>query len=136
MSTDREATNKAASKRFDDAVNSRDAELIAKTIDELIMRDALIRTPLPIEATRAELAKQGVRASPARLPRPSRRGRGSDRGRGQGRHAQHGHRDPPGRAPRRSTDRQVRHLQRDLHRSLRGRANGPERGGSSMSSRR
>jgi steroid delta-isomerase-like uncharacterized protein len=58
MSTDQEATNKATSKRFTDAVNSGDTELIAKTIDELIAPDALIRTPLPIEATGAELAKQ------------------------------------------------------------------------------
>jgi steroid delta-isomerase-like uncharacterized protein len=58
MSTDQEATNKATSNRFTDAVNSGDTELIAKTIDELIAPDALLRTPLPIEATGAELAKQ------------------------------------------------------------------------------
>jgi SnoaL-like polyketide cyclase len=59
MSTDQEATNKATSKRFTDAVNSGDTELIAKTIDELVAPDALLSTPLPIEATGAELAKQG-----------------------------------------------------------------------------
>jgi len=58
MSTDQEATNKATAKRFTDAVNSGDTELIGKTIDELIAPDALIRTPLPIEATGAELAKE------------------------------------------------------------------------------
>ena len=58
MSTDHEAANKATSKRFTDVVNSGDAELIAKTIDELIAPDALIGTALPIEATGAELAKQ------------------------------------------------------------------------------
>jgi steroid delta-isomerase-like uncharacterized protein len=58
MSTDQEATNKATSKRFTDAVNSGDMELIATTIDELVESDALVRTPLPIEATGAELAKQ------------------------------------------------------------------------------
>jgi steroid delta-isomerase-like uncharacterized protein len=58
MSTDQEATNKATSKRFTDAVNSGDMELIATTIDELVEPNALVRTPLPIEATGAELAKQ------------------------------------------------------------------------------
>jgi predicted ester cyclase len=58
MSTDHEASNEATSKRFTEAVNSGDTELIAKTIDELIAPDALIGTPLPIEATGAELAKQ------------------------------------------------------------------------------
>jgi steroid delta-isomerase-like uncharacterized protein len=58
MSTDQEATNKATSKRFIDAVNSGDMELIATTIDELVEPDALVRTPLPIEATGAKLAKQ------------------------------------------------------------------------------
>jgi steroid delta-isomerase-like uncharacterized protein len=58
MSTDQEATNKATSKRLTDALNSGDAELIATTIDELVAPDALIRTPLPIEATGTELAKQ------------------------------------------------------------------------------
>jgi steroid delta-isomerase-like uncharacterized protein len=58
MATTREATNKETTKRFDDALNSGDAELIFKTIDELVAPDALIRTPLPIEATGAELAKE------------------------------------------------------------------------------
>jgi len=58
MSTDHEAANKATSKRFTDAVNSGDAELIARTIDEVIAPDALIGTPLSIQATGAELAKQ------------------------------------------------------------------------------
>ncbi len=58
MSTDQEATNKATSKRFRDAVNTGDAELISKTIDELVAPDALIRTPLPLETTGAEALKQ------------------------------------------------------------------------------
>jgi steroid delta-isomerase-like uncharacterized protein len=58
MSTAEEATNKATTERFDDALNSGDAELIFKTIDEVVAPDALIRTPLPIEATGAELAKE------------------------------------------------------------------------------
>jgi steroid delta-isomerase-like uncharacterized protein len=58
MSTDQEATNQATSKRFNDAVNTGDTELISKTIDELVAPDALIRTPLPIEATGAQLVKE------------------------------------------------------------------------------
>jgi steroid delta-isomerase-like uncharacterized protein len=58
MSTAEEATNKATTERFDDVLNSGDAERIFKTIDEVVAPDALIRTPLPIEATGAELAKE------------------------------------------------------------------------------
>jgi steroid delta-isomerase-like uncharacterized protein len=58
MSTTEEVTNKATTERFDDALNSGDAERIFKTIDEVVAPDALIRTPLPIEATGAELAKE------------------------------------------------------------------------------
>jgi hypothetical protein len=58
MSTAEEATNKATTERFDDVLNSGDEERIFKTIDEVVAPDALIRTPLPIEATGAELAKE------------------------------------------------------------------------------
>lgn len=58
MSTAEEATNKATTERFDDALNSGDAERIFKMIDEVVAPDALIRTPLPVEATGAELAKE------------------------------------------------------------------------------
>jgi len=58
MSTAQEASNKATTTRFNVAVNSDDVELISKTIDEVIAPDAQIRTPLPIEATGAELAKE------------------------------------------------------------------------------
>ncbi len=44
--------------RFQEALSSGDWELISKTIDEVVEPDALIRTPLPIEATGAELLKQ------------------------------------------------------------------------------
>jgi steroid delta-isomerase-like uncharacterized protein len=57
MSSDRE-TNLAAVRRFHRATNSRDPELISKTVDELVEPDALIRTPLPIEATGAQILKQ------------------------------------------------------------------------------
>jgi steroid delta-isomerase-like uncharacterized protein len=58
MSTAQETSNKAAVRRFNDAANTGDAGLIAKTIDELVAPDALIRTPLPIAATGAELLKE------------------------------------------------------------------------------
>jgi steroid delta-isomerase-like uncharacterized protein len=57
MSTDYEA-NKAAIRRFQDATNTGDLELISTTIDEIVKPDALIRTPLPIEATGAQALKE------------------------------------------------------------------------------
>src|SRR5262249_60285007 len=58
MSTAQQPSNKAAVRRFCDAANTGDTELISKTIDELVAPDALIRTPLPIEATGAQLVKE------------------------------------------------------------------------------
>jgi steroid delta-isomerase-like uncharacterized protein len=58
MSTDDVAANKALFKRFHDAVNAGDFDFLAKTIDELVAPDAVIRTPLPIEATGADAMKQ------------------------------------------------------------------------------
>ncbi len=58
MSTDQATSNKATLTRFQEALSSGDWELISKTIDEVVEPDALIRTPLPIEATGAELLKQ------------------------------------------------------------------------------
>lgn len=57
MSTELE-TNKAAIRRFHDATNTGDGELISQTIDELFEPDALIRTPLPIETTGAQAVKE------------------------------------------------------------------------------
>lgn len=57
MSTDQE-TNKEAIRRFHDAANTRDPELISRTIDELFHPDVLVRTPLPIEATGAEAMRE------------------------------------------------------------------------------
>ena len=54
----KESTNKMAFRRFADAVNTGDMALISKTIDEVVDPNALIRTPLPIEATGAELLKE------------------------------------------------------------------------------
>jgi predicted ester cyclase len=50
--------NKAAFKRFHDAANTGDIDVITTTIDELVDPHAVIRTPLPIEATGAEALKQ------------------------------------------------------------------------------
>jgi steroid delta-isomerase-like uncharacterized protein len=58
MSTAQQTTNKATVRRFVDTVNTDDMELIAKMIDELVEPDAVIRTPLPLKATGAELAKE------------------------------------------------------------------------------
>jgi steroid delta-isomerase-like uncharacterized protein len=58
MSTAQQTSNKATVRRFIDAANTGDAVLLSKTIDELVAPDALVRTPLQIEATGAELAKE------------------------------------------------------------------------------
>ena len=58
MLTAQETSNKAAVRRFCDAANTGDAARISNTIDELVAPDALIRTPLPIKATGAQLAKE------------------------------------------------------------------------------
>ena len=58
MSRVQQTSNKAAFKRITDAASTGDAELLFETIDELVEPDAQIRTPLPIDATGAELAKE------------------------------------------------------------------------------
>jgi steroid delta-isomerase-like uncharacterized protein len=58
VSVDQEASNKATLRRFQEALSSSDWEVISKTIDEVVEPDAKIRTPLPIEATGAELLKE------------------------------------------------------------------------------
>jgi predicted ester cyclase len=58
MSTAEETRNKATFKRFHEAASTGDAEFLFKTIDELVAPDAVIRTPLPIDATGAEALKQ------------------------------------------------------------------------------
>ena len=58
MSTAEELTNRATFQRFHEAANTGDVEHLAKTIDEIVAPDAVIRTPLPIGATGAELLKQ------------------------------------------------------------------------------
>jgi steroid delta-isomerase-like uncharacterized protein len=62
MSTAQATNNKATLRRFHDvmnnAMNAGDAELIAKTIDEFVEPDVLIRTPLPVDATGAQVLKE------------------------------------------------------------------------------
>jgi predicted ester cyclase len=58
MSTAQESINKATFRRLHDATNSGDVGLISRTIDELVEPDAVVHTPLPIEATGAQLLKE------------------------------------------------------------------------------
>jgi steroid delta-isomerase-like uncharacterized protein len=58
MTTTQEASNKETFRRFYDAMNSGDAEVISKTIDELVAPDAVIGTPVPIEGTGAQKLKE------------------------------------------------------------------------------
>ncbi|WP_327146087.1 ester cyclase [Nocardia sp. NBC_01327] len=54
MSSNQTAANKAAFKRLHDVVGTGDAELISKTIDELVRPDALLHIPLPVESGGAQ----------------------------------------------------------------------------------
>src|SRR5258708_84485 len=58
MPTAETERNKATSRHFSDAMNTNDAEIISKTIDELVEPDALIRTPLPIAVTGPRAMKE------------------------------------------------------------------------------
>jgi predicted ester cyclase len=58
MSTAEVTANKAAFQRFHDAANTGDIGVISKAIDEFVAPDAVIRTPLPIDATGADALKQ------------------------------------------------------------------------------
>jgi hypothetical protein len=58
MSTTQPADDKATLRRFCDAMNTGDAELISKTIDEVVQPDVQIRTPLPVQATGAQALKE------------------------------------------------------------------------------
>jgi predicted ester cyclase len=59
MSATRQAANKATIERFSAAMNSSDAELITRTIDELIAPDAVISTPLPVDSSGPQIIKDG-----------------------------------------------------------------------------
>jgi steroid delta-isomerase-like uncharacterized protein len=58
MATAQETRNKALLTRIEEALSSGDWELMTKTIDEVVAPDAQISTPLPIEATGADLLKE------------------------------------------------------------------------------
>jgi steroid delta-isomerase-like uncharacterized protein len=55
---DKESPNKAAFRRFEDAVNCHGWDLISQTIDEVFAPDVRMRTPLPIQATGAAAIKE------------------------------------------------------------------------------
>jgi steroid delta-isomerase-like uncharacterized protein len=57
VTTIQETINKEIAGHFQDAMNSGDAELISKTIDELVAPDAHIRTPVQLNVTGAEAMK-------------------------------------------------------------------------------
>ena len=58
MPTLQKTDNKAKFRHFCDAMNSGAPELISKTIDELVEPNALIRTPLPLDATGRDKLKE------------------------------------------------------------------------------
>lgn len=58
MSTAQAASNKAVFSRLDAAINSRDAEVIAKSIDEIVAPDVLFHAPVPTGATGTQALKQ------------------------------------------------------------------------------
>jgi steroid delta-isomerase-like uncharacterized protein len=58
MTTAETERNKAIARRFSDGMNTNDAEIVSRTIDELVEPDALIRTPLPIGVTGARALKE------------------------------------------------------------------------------
>jgi steroid delta-isomerase-like uncharacterized protein len=58
MTLTRTAGNKAVLSRLDAAMNSGDAELIARTIDDVFAPDVRVGTPLPLETTGAEAMKE------------------------------------------------------------------------------
>lgn len=55
--TETETRNQATFGRLHDAVNSRDATLTAKVVDEVVDPDVVVRTPLPTGVTGAQALK-------------------------------------------------------------------------------
>ncbi|OIJ92370.1 ester cyclase [Streptomyces colonosanans] len=58
MPTDRTATNKATLRGLHDALNTRDLEVISKTIDEVVAPNVLFHAPVPMAETGAQALKQ------------------------------------------------------------------------------
>jgi steroid delta-isomerase-like uncharacterized protein len=56
--TSQTTSNKAVVRRFHDAANTGDAELLSETIDEIVEPDAVIRTPLPLQSAGAQALKE------------------------------------------------------------------------------
>jgi steroid delta-isomerase-like uncharacterized protein len=56
--TSQTTSNKAVVRRFHDAANTGDAELLSATIDEIVEPDAVIRTPLPLQSAGAQALKE------------------------------------------------------------------------------
>lgn len=57
MSTAEVASNKATFGRFHDAMNSGDAELFSRTVDEIVQPDLQFTPPVPVGPTGAEALK-------------------------------------------------------------------------------
>ncbi|SNT49550.1 hypothetical protein SAMN05216276_105116 [Streptosporangium subroseum] len=57
MPTAQETGNKETFRRFHDAVNTGDAEVISKTIDEVVEPDMLFHAPVPMDVTGAQAIK-------------------------------------------------------------------------------
>ena len=110
MPTSEIERNKAISRRFSDAMNTNDPEIISSTIDELVDVDATIRTPLPLHVSGAQALKEVFLQVHGALSRPSRCNRRSDRGGGQGCQQEFGGWHAQGRAHGDRTNRQVRHV--------------------------
>jgi hypothetical protein len=58
MSADQAIINKAVFSRLDAAINSRDAEAIARSIDEVVAPDVLFHAPVPTGVTGVQALKQ------------------------------------------------------------------------------
>jgi steroid delta-isomerase-like uncharacterized protein len=58
MSAAQATSNKATFHRFYDAMNTGDAEVISKTIDEVVEPNVLFHAPVPTGATGAQALKQ------------------------------------------------------------------------------
>jgi predicted ester cyclase len=52
------ASNKALTRKLNEAINTGSLEIIATVIDEIVAPDAIVRTPLPIAATGAQLLNE------------------------------------------------------------------------------
>jgi predicted ester cyclase len=119
MSTAHETSNKPTIRHFCDGVNTGEIELVSNTVDKLMERDALVRTPLPIEATGAEIVKEVfarlLRAYPDLHITIEDLIEEGDRVV----FSQHRHRNSPRRVHGHPANGQVRHVQRDPHRPVR-----------------